>query len=80
MIPVIRREVEEGQERGLVLDQAVDALWYFGAYFSAKVLTAASAVARSGACQTSRRSDFIAGCTEFGTLLSTFIVLCTQHR
>ena len=41
---------------------------------------AASAVARSGAVQTSRRSALAAGWTDLGSLSSTLTVLCTVQR
>jgi len=43
------REVEEGQQRVAILGQAFDRLGYFAPCFSAKAVTAASAVARSRA-------------------------------
>jgi hypothetical protein len=41
---------------------------------------AASAALRSGAVQIWRKSRLAAGCTEVGSLSSTFAVLCTVQR
>jgi hypothetical protein len=47
---------------------------------STNTAMAASAVARSGALRTSRRSALMLGCTDFGALLRMLTSLCCQHR
>ena len=44
------------------------------------VVIAASAAPRLGDNQISRRSLCALGCIDFGSLSSTFNVLCSQHR
>jgi len=53
---------------------------YFDPYFSTKTSIAASAAALVGAPWISRKSAFMARCTDFGTLLSTLPVLWSQQR
>jgi hypothetical protein len=56
-------KIEKRQQRVAVLEQAVAALSYLGAYFSAKFVMAASAAARFGDSQIScrdRRHDALA--------------------
>ncbi len=50
------------------------------AYLATNTATAASAAALVGAAEISRTSAFMAGCSDFGTLLSGLAVLPTQHR
>ena len=75
MVPVLGREVEEGQQGLAVFGQAGTALGYFAPYFSSKTVIAVSAAARVGAPWISRKSSFIAAWTDLGTLLSTLAVL-----
>ena len=77
--PNDRRKVEERQQRLTILDQTFDGLVVFGAYFSAKVVNAASAAPRFGDSQISRRS-LCALVHRLRSLSSTFNVLCSQHR
>src|ERR671916_1388735 len=56
------------------------ALAYLAPYFFMKVSIAVSAAVRFGAAQTSRRSAFMPGCTDLGTLFSRLAILCTQQR
>ena len=59
------------------LTRQTTAFSYLAPYFSINVATAVSAVARSGAAQTSRRSDLATGWIDLGILSSMLAVLCT---
>ena len=61
MRPVLRGEIEERQQRVAILSRQSTALSYLGAYFSAKIVIAASAAARFSDSQISRKSRLALG-------------------
>lgn len=76
MIPVFVRENKTREQPVSVLHQKRTALSYFEPYFSAKTSITFSAVVLSGAVQIMLDRLWI----DFGTLLSSFAVLCTVHH
>ena len=73
MVPVLGGEVKKGEQR--FLGQTNDRLVVLGIVFVGDRSIAASAAARVGAPQISRRSIFMLTWTERATLLSTLAVL-----
>ena len=66
MVPMLGREVVEGQQGlGILVKQAAPR-WYLAAYFSLKTSTAASAAARVSAWEISRKSAVTVGSIAFG--------------
>ncbi len=63
------------------LSETFDGIAVFGGEFRRRTLAiAASAAARLGESQISRKSRVRASCSDFGSLSSTLIVMCTQQR
>jgi hypothetical protein len=80
VFPMLGREIVECQQRPAIFGQARGRLVVFAWYLARKRSQAFSASARPSAIQISLRSASALDCTDFGSLFSTFIVLCTQHR
>ena len=80
VVPMIGGKVEEHQQCLPILDQAFDGLVVFGRVFFGEGRHRRFRRARLGDSQISRRSLCALGCIDFGSLSSTFNVLCSQHR
>ena len=82
MAPVLGGEVIESEQRVAVLRETFAGCRVLGlVLFEELIEGLVRPRLRLGLpCQISCRSDFAFGCTLLGILLSTFAVLCTQHR
>jgi hypothetical protein len=80
MLPMLGGEVVKRQQRFPVLVQAGSGLVIFGFILGKELVEGFLCVGVPLRIQISLRSALALGCIDFGSLLSTFIVLCTQQR